>query len=100
MNRWKSRKEGSVDIIRGDKEIKKLLKTPRTAARRSRTEPRKYAGVAKEYGWLNEDKSIWPINVDNLLRYIAFSYRKGNQPATIATYLSTLARYHTRRGFL
>src|SRR2546423_11712763 len=83
---------------RGDGRIRKMLKTPATAARRFTTEPRKYARTARELGWLNTNGSTWPISLNNLLRYIAFSYDKGNQPATIATYLSTLAKFHTYKG--
>src|SRR2546421_3469782 len=95
----KIRKRGRTKKWTDKKEFQNLLKEPATASRRSITEPRKYARVAQKYGWVNADRSIWPISVDNLMRYSAFSYKKGNQPATIATYLSALSRHHTRQGF-
>src|SRR2546423_15471422 len=84
---------------RRDKYVRKLLRQPATVTRRMITEPRKYARLAKRHRWENADGTIWPISTDNLLQYIAFSHRRGNQPATISTYLSTLARFHTYKGF-
>ena len=72
---------------------------PKTAARQIITEPRKYVGLAKKKGWQNADKFVWLISINNLLRYIAFSCEKGNQPTTIFTYLSTLAKAHAYKGF-
>jgi hypothetical protein len=82
-----------------DNKVKKLLRIPTTVTRRLITEPKKFARLAKRNGWINPDETVWPISMDNLLRYIAFSHNNGNQPATISTYLSTLARFHSYKGY-
>ena len=79
--------------------MKKLLRIPATATKRLVTEPKKYARLARQYGWLNKNGSVWPVSRQSLLCYIMFSQKKGNQPATISTYLSTLAKYHMYKGY-
>src|SRR2546421_4340450 len=89
------RKTGNYDT---ERRVKNLLRIPPTASRRTITEPRKFAQLARQFGWVNADETVWPVSLNNLLRYIAFSHHRGNQPATISTYLSTLARVHVYKG--
>ena len=54
---------------------------------------RQYIKLATQYGWRNQDKSIWPISVDNILKFLAFKAAEV-APHTLKTYISGLAYLH------
>src|SRR3989337_102704 len=57
----------------------------------------RYSNMAINNGWLNNDGSIWPIDVNHLLEYIAIIH-KTISPSTLVSYLSALSDKHSSLG--
>ena len=57
----------------------------------------RYQKMAIHNQWTNANGSVWPINVNNLLKYIS-AIHKSVSPSTLYSYLSALADKHASLG--